>query len=79
MSHLHSIYRKMAVKNPTKGVEVIQKMSLSTETLYSKYIFMSDDAFFVTTPQAPTLKPGVYKVWFMKNNPDRSAYQGYRC
>ena len=78
MSHPQFIYRKKAERNLTKGVEAIQKMSLSTETLFSKYIFMSDDTVFVTTPPGFGTW-GCYKVCFMRSNPDRSAYRGYRC
>lgn len=80
MSHPQFIYRKKAERNLTKGVEAIQKMSLSTETLFPKYIFMSDDTVFVTTPPGSNFGTrGCCKVCFMRSNPDRSAYRGYRC
>ena len=31
MSHLHSIYRKLAMKNPTKGVDLVVKLSVARE------------------------------------------------
>ena len=46
MSHPQFIYRKKAERNLTKGVEAIQKMSLSTETLFPKYIFMLENKAF---------------------------------
>jgi len=79
MSYPQFIYRKMAERNLTKGVEAIQKKSLSTETLFSIYLFMSYDTDFVTTPQAQLWYLGCYKACVTKSNPDRSTYRGYRC